>query len=219
MAGAEGAVHVIATGSPAARDVGTLVGLALADGWDVRVTVSPDGRRFADVDALAAQTGKPVLSAYDEVLDPVPVGDVVIAAPITCNSLAKWAAGISDTLALGLLVEAVGLGRPVVAMPFSHWGQIGFPAVQEAMARLADWGVTLVVGDALYAPRRPEPHPERIRTFPWRLDVDRFPWQLAWQAAVEQPLRPRRPASGRSAGGRSPAAAEAGAIPDRRPRR
>jgi flavoprotein len=34
-----------------------------------------------------------------------------------CNSLAKWAAGISDTLSLGLLVEAVGKRQPVLAMP------------------------------------------------------------------------------------------------------
>lgn len=34
---------------------------------------------------------------------------------MTCNALVKWAAGIADTLPLGLLVEAIGKHQPVVA--------------------------------------------------------------------------------------------------------
>lgn len=47
----------------------------------------------------------------------------MIVAPITCNSVAKWAAGISDTPLLGLLVEGVGKQLPIVAMPLSNWAQ------------------------------------------------------------------------------------------------
>lgn len=61
----------------------------------------------------------------------------MIVAAITCNSMAKWAAGISDTLPLGLLVEAVGKGLPVVAVRFSNRAQISFPAVQGAIGNLA----------------------------------------------------------------------------------
>jgi hypothetical protein len=66
---------------------------------------------------IGVKTGHPVRSEYKEPGEPdvLPPADAMIAAPVTCNSLAKWAAGISDTLPLGLLVEAVGKRMPVVA--------------------------------------------------------------------------------------------------------
>lgn len=62
----EPVLYAIVTGSPAARDVGKLVALAQADGWDVCVVASPDGRRFIDTEQLAAQTGHIVRSQYKE---------------------------------------------------------------------------------------------------------------------------------------------------------
>ncbi|MFD7658462.1 flavoprotein [Actinosynnema sp. NPDC059797] len=179
-------LYAIVTGSPAARDVGKLVDLAQADGWDVCVIASPDGRRFIDADALAAKTGHAVRSRYKEpeAPDVLPPADAMIAAPITCNSLAKWAAGISDTLPLGLLVEAVGKGQPVVAMPFSNWAQISFPAIQDAMRKLTDWGVTVLVGDEVYKQHEPGTGTDYVRL---------FPWHLAWRAALEHPSRHHRP--------------------------
>uniref|UniRef100_UPI0024547D3E flavoprotein n=1 Tax=Nocardia carnea TaxID=37328 RepID=UPI0024547D3E len=155
----EPVLYALVTGSPPARHVGRLVDVARADGWDVCVVASPDGRRFIDAEALAAHTGHPVRSEYKEpgTPDVLPPADAVIAAPLTCNSLAKWAAGISDTLPLGLLVEAVGKGLPVVAVPYSNRAQLGFPAVQEAIQKLSGWGV------AVGGPRRGgggrTPHP------------------------------------------------------------
>ncbi len=177
-------LYAIATGSPAARDIGTLVGLAQSAGWDVCVITSPDGRRFVDIDAIAAQTGHAVRSHYKEpdAPDILPPADAVIVAPITCNSLAKWAAGISDTLPLGLLVEAVGKRQPVVAMPFSNWAQISFPAVQDAIATLSEWGVIVLVGDDVYKQHEPGTGERYIHL---------FPWHVAWEAVLTHPWRPR----------------------------
>lgn len=173
-------LYAIVTGSPAARDIGKLVDLAQADGWDVCVIASPDGRRFIDTDSLAAKTGHTVRSQYKEpdAPDVLPPADAMIVAPITCNSLAKWAAGISDTLPLGLLVEAVGKGLPVVAMPFSNWAQISFPAIQDAMRKLSEWGVTMLVGDEVYKQHEPATGENYIHL---------FPWHLAWRAALDHP--------------------------------
>ncbi|MFC6091748.1 flavoprotein [Saccharothrix lopnurensis] len=175
-------LYAVVTGSPAARDVDKLVDLAQADGWDVCVIASPDGLRFIDTDALAAKTGHTVRSRYKDPYAPdiLPPADAMIAAPITCNSLAKWAAGISDTLPLGLLVEAVGKHQPVVAMPFSNRAQISFPAIQDAMRKLADWGVTVLVGDEVYEQHDPGTGANYIHL---------FPWHLAWQAVLEHPAR------------------------------
>ncbi len=48
-----------------------------------------------------------------------------MVAPATFNTVNKWAAGITDTFATGLLCELTGLGVPIVAVPL----------VKEALAR------------------------------------------------------------------------------------
>jgi hypothetical protein len=102
----------------------------------------------------------------------------MVVAPITCNSLAKWAAGISDTLPLGLLVEAIGKQQPVVALPFSNWAQISFPAIQQAMSTLGTWGVTILVGDDIYKQHEPGTGDNYVHL---------FPWHLAWRALLQHP--------------------------------
>ncbi len=173
-------LYAIVTGSPAARDIHKLVDLAHADGWDVCVIASPDGYRFLNADTLAAKTGHTVRHQYKEpdAPDVLPPADAMVAAPITCNSLAKWAAGISDTLPLGLLVEAVGKRQPVVAMPFSNRAQISFPAIQEAITTLTEWGVTVLVGDDIYKQHDPGTGGHYVHL---------FPWHLAWQALLQHP--------------------------------
>jgi phosphopantothenoylcysteine synthetase/decarboxylase len=173
-------LYAIVTGSPAARDIHKLVDLARADGWDVCVIASPDGYRFIDADSLAAKTGHTVRHQYKEpdAPDVLPPADAIVVAPITCNSLAKWAAGISDRLPLGLLVEAVGKRLPVVAMPFSNRAQINFPAIQEAMTKLTAWGVTVLVGDDVYKQHEPGTGDNYVHL---------FPWHLAWQALLQHP--------------------------------
>lgn len=43
--------------------------------------------------------------------------DAVICCPATFNTLNKWAAGINDSPALGVLNDAVGLGTPTLVVP------------------------------------------------------------------------------------------------------
>jgi phosphopantothenoylcysteine synthetase/decarboxylase len=139
-------LYAIVTGASPADTVGELVDLAQADGWDVCVVASPNGARFLDVEALETQTGHPVRSQFKQpgTDDLLPPADAIIAAPLTTNSLAKWASGIGDTLPLALLVEAVGAGLPVVAIPHAKQEQMNFPAVRLAQERLAEWGVRFV---------------------------------------------------------------------------
>lgn len=139
-------LYAIVTGAPPAATIGELVKLAQADGWDVCVVASPNGARFIDTEAVATQTGHPVRSEFKQpgTADLLPAPDAIIAAPLTSNSLAKWAAGIGDTLPLALLVEAVGARLPVVAIPHAKQEQMHFPAVREARNRLTEWGVRFV---------------------------------------------------------------------------
>jgi phosphopantothenoylcysteine synthetase/decarboxylase len=158
-----------------ARDVGILVDLAQRDGWDVCVVTTPDGRKFIDPAALAAQCGHPVRTHYKNPGDPdvLPLPDAIIVAPATVNTVNKWAAGISDTLVLGLLIESYGLGLPTVAVPYTNAAMAAHPTLHNSVARLRSWGVDVLFGDdvPLHPPGTSEQHRD---TFPWRLALERL---------------------------------------------
>jgi phosphopantothenoylcysteine synthetase/decarboxylase len=175
-----GVLYLIACGSPVARDVGRLVSLAQREGWDVCVVVTPDGRKFVDVPALALQTGHPVRTLYKNPGDPdvLPPADAIIVAPATVNTVNKWAAGIADTLALGLVVEAQGRGLPIVAMPYTNWAMGSHPAFREGIERLRGWGVTVLFGDDVLPLHPPGTGEQHRASFPWHLALDALHAQL-----------------------------------------
>jgi phosphopantothenoylcysteine synthetase/decarboxylase len=167
-------LYVVVCGSVVARGVGSLVALAQDDGWEVCVVATPDGRRFIDVPALSAQTGHPVRSEYKDPGDPdvLPTADAFIVAPATVNTINKWAAGMADTLALGLLVEAHGLRLPIVAIPFTNAAMAAHPTLAPSVARLRGWGVTVLFGDDVVAFPAPGEGEQHVDSFPWGLTLD-----------------------------------------------
>lgn len=167
-------LYLIGCGSPAAHKLGALVELAQQEGWNVCVVTTPDGRKFVDVPALAAQTGYPVRSTYKNPGEPdmLPNPHAMIVAPATVNTINKWSAGITDTLALGLLVEAQGKGLPIVAVPYTNAAMASHPAFLDSIGKLRGWGITVLFGEdvvPLHAPGTMESH---IDAFPWRLALD-----------------------------------------------
>jgi phosphopantothenoylcysteine synthetase/decarboxylase len=142
----KGMLYVIACGAPPASELPELVGLAQADGWDVAVIATPTGSRFFEVEAVAALTGRPVRVDWrlpDEA-DPFPPADVILVAPATLTTIAKFRHAIADTLAVGLLCEALGLGIPIVVAPNVKAVLTQHPAFEEHLASLRMWGVHLV---------------------------------------------------------------------------
>ena len=81
--------------------------------------------------------------------DPLPDADALLAAPLTFNSLCKWAAGISDTLALGILNESLGLPAPVTAAPCIKKALRAHPAYQPSATRLEEAGVSILDPDRI----------------------------------------------------------------------
>jgi phosphopantothenoylcysteine synthetase/decarboxylase len=103
-------LYIIACTAPPAREIKRLIAPAQDAGWDVCVLATPSATRFFDSAVLEKQTGHPVRSHYKEpgTEDVLPSPDAIIVAPATVNTINKWAYGICDTLALGILVEGIG---------------------------------------------------------------------------------------------------------------
>jgi phosphopantothenoylcysteine synthetase/decarboxylase len=167
-------LYVVACAAPPAREVSRLVGLAQERGWDVCVLTTPSGRRFVDAPGVERLTGHPVRSEYKDPgeLDVLPSPDAIIVAPATVNTVNKWAAGICDTLCLGILVEAIGLALPVVAVPFTNRAHAAHPAFTENVAKLRSWGVTMLFGPEFYALHEPGTGSRYLHLFPWAKAVD-----------------------------------------------
>ena len=80
---------------------------------------TPSALKFLNAQTLAELTGHVVRSEYKQPDEPdvLPPPEAIVVAPATFNTINKWANGASDTLALGILNEAIGLGLPIVAVP------------------------------------------------------------------------------------------------------
>jgi phosphopantothenoylcysteine synthetase/decarboxylase len=158
-------LYVIACGAGPARQLPAFVRAAQREGWDVCVITTPAGATFLDADRMAELTGHPVRVRYKHPDEPdvLPPADAFAIAPATFNTINKLAAGISDTLALGLLNEAVGLGLPVVAAPWPNSALARHPVFQASVARLRDWGVRVILDPS----RLPGAGDEDAAVFPW----------------------------------------------------
>jgi len=172
-------LYAVMCGSPVTQDASKLVSLAQARGWEVCVVATPDALKWLDIPGLVAQTGHPVRHRYKYPGDPdiLPQAEAMIVAPATVNTINKWAAGIADTLALGLLVEGLGLGLPIIAVPFTNVAMARHPAFGESIEKLRSWGVTVLYG-ADVLPLHPPGTGERV--------LDAFPWHLTVEALDRQ---------------------------------
>lgn len=170
-------LYVIVCGAGPAGQITRLINQARTRGWDPYLIATPAALDFLDVPELEAQTGHPVRSEYRKPGNAtssrsLPKANAIIVAPATYNTVNKWANGISDNFALGILAETVGLRIPAVVLPFVNSALAAHPAFQRSVALLRDAGI-----DVIHGPGRLEPHPpgtgsSRFDTFPWHQALD-----------------------------------------------
>jgi phosphopantothenoylcysteine synthetase/decarboxylase len=91
----------------------------------------------------------------------------MIVAPATFNTINKWVAGISDTLALGLLTEAIGKALPLVALPFLNVAQARHPAFGRSVDQLREAGVKVLLGPDVYQLHEPGTGSRYLDTYRW----------------------------------------------------
>jgi phosphopantothenoylcysteine synthetase/decarboxylase len=162
-------LYVVACAAPPAREVAKLVRPAQAQGWDVCVIATPSAVRFLNAQEIEELTHHPIRAEYKEpgTPDVLPPADAIIVAPATVNTINKWAAGICDTLALGILVEAIGKGVPTVALPFTNRAHAAHPAFVENIGKLRSWGVTVLFGPDIYPLHEPGTGSNHLNLYPW----------------------------------------------------
>ncbi|MCG7523369.1 flavoprotein [Streptomyces sp. OfavH-34-F] len=147
-------LYVVVCAAGIAGDANKLITAAKEQGWDVGVIATPQSLGFLDTEAFEAQTGYPIRSEWCSPGDPrrLPPADAIAVAPATFNTINKWAAGIAETLALGILCEAYGMGVPTVVLPYVNAAMAAHPAYGRSLDQLREMGV--LVGS--YAPHRPK---------------------------------------------------------------
>lgn len=168
-------LYLIACAAGPARYLDAGVRQAQGAGWETCVVLTPSAARWWQprMGELEALSGHPVRWEYKLPWQPdaLPEAAAMLVAPLTTTSACKWAAGITDTVALGLPAEGVHLGVPVVAAPFWSTALGAQPAVGRAVETLREQGVRVVFGPG-------EPHwPKRgdAKAFPWRAALDALP--------------------------------------------
>jgi phosphopantothenoylcysteine synthetase/decarboxylase len=182
------ALYVVACGGRAAGNLASFLRRCQSLRWDTCVIATPSALKFMDPAGVARLAGHPVRHEYKQPDDPdvLPPPDAMVVAPATFNTVNKWACGASDTLALGLLNEAVGLGLPVIAVPTPSTALARHPAFVDSVARLRSWGVTVLFDPASYPLPTPNLGPAA---------ADLFPWDPLIEAVTRLPRpRPGRPA-------------------------
>lgn len=164
-----GVLLLVVSAAPPARQITELIPLLREQGWDVHVVATPMAATWIDVERVAAATGNAVhhdVRAADQTRT-LPRADAVAVVPTTFNTINKWAAGINDTLALGILNEALGGNVPVLASPYAKPALANHPVFMRNLEFLRAAGVLLTVTEAL----RPESDDEPFR---WRVVVDQL---------------------------------------------
>src|SRR5207248_1250586 len=156
-----GVLYIIACAASSATLVPDLVVQAQKAAWKVCVITTPQGTKFLNIPLVEQLTGYPVRSEYKRPEEPdvLPRADAIIVFPATFNTMNKWALGISDTLALGILCEYTGLKMPIVAVPcFRTGGGLdGHPAFFRSLDLLREYGVGVLYEPERYPPKNQVP--------------------------------------------------------------
>ncbi|MER6943871.1 flavoprotein [Nonomuraea sp. NPDC000554] len=162
-------LYIIVCAAGPAHDVGRLVKLAQDQGWTVQIIATPPALDFIDIPELEKQAGRPVRSQYRKPDEPKsPRADAIIVAPATYNTINKFAQGIADTYALGVLSEAPGLGIPVVILPFVNSALASRTPFRRSVEDLRADGVRVLFGPGQFEPHPPSSGGDRIDVYPWK---------------------------------------------------
>ncbi|MBV9020483.1 MAG: flavoprotein [Ktedonobacteraceae bacterium] len=137
-------LYLIVCAAPPAQQTAEVVPQVQVLGWDVCIIATPQASRWMDRAVLEELTGHVLRTEYKlpAEADPLPKADAILVMPATFNTINKWAQGMSDTLATGILCEALGRGTPpVLAVPCLKMDLVRHPAFAKSIDVLLECGV------------------------------------------------------------------------------
>jgi phosphopantothenoylcysteine decarboxylase/phosphopantothenate--cysteine ligase len=135
------------TGSIAAYKSAFLVRLLVKAGAEVKIMMTPAAKDFVSPLTLSTLSKNPALvDLFDESswANHVMLGrwaDVMLIAPLSCNTLAKMANGLCDNLLLATYLSAT---CPVVVAPAMDEDMWHHPATKENLSKLAGFGNKII---------------------------------------------------------------------------
>ncbi len=141
-------LYLVVCAAPPVRESDRLIVQMQALGWDVCVVTTPAARLWVDAKRLANVSRHVLRTQFRGPDDPAfePLGDAVLVAPATFNTINQVAAGINDSLALGLINEALGSQVPTVFVPCLGDGLPLHPAYLASVRLLAAAGALFLDG-------------------------------------------------------------------------
>src|SRR5689334_12749313 len=131
------------TGSIAAYKSLLLIRLLVKEGAEVKVVMTPAAKDFVTPLSLATLAKHPVLLDLfegDTWANHVELGrwaDLMVIAPLSCNTLAKMAQGLCDNLLMATYLSAV---CPVVVAPAMDEDMWKHPSTKANLERLKEYG-------------------------------------------------------------------------------
>ena len=135
------------TGSIAAYKSLLLIRLLIRNGAVVKVIQTPASRDFVTPLSLSTLSKNPVLtdlSAGDAWVNHVELGrwaDIMLIAPLSCNTLAKMALGLCDNLLLATYLSSI---CPVLVAPAMDEDMWHHPATTGNLTRIRSFGNTVI---------------------------------------------------------------------------
>jgi phosphopantothenoylcysteine decarboxylase/phosphopantothenate--cysteine ligase len=138
------------TGSIAAYKTIYLVRLLVKEGAEAKVIMTPSAKDFVSKLTLSTLSKNPVLvDLFDEQswVNHVMLGrwaDVMLIAPLSCNTMAKMAHGLCDNLLLAVYLSAA---CPVVVAPAMDEDMWHHPATKENLKKLESFGNHIIPVD------------------------------------------------------------------------
>jgi hypothetical protein len=150
-------LQLIICAAPPAEQITELVEVLQGDAWNVYPIATPTAYTWLPVEDVEQMAGHPVLyrPRLPGVPSTLPAADAIVVAPATFNTINQWAVGINDTLALGILNEALGSSIPIIASVYAKPALMSHPAITAHLSLLVGAGVRFTAPEAL---RPAEPH-------------------------------------------------------------
>src|SRR6266498_3093177 len=138
------------TGSIAAYKSIYLVRLLVKAGAEVKVIMTPSSKDFVSSLTLSTLSHHPILiDMFDEQSwsNHVMLGrwaDIMIIAPLSCNTMAKMAHGLCDNLLLAVYLSAT---CPVVVAPAMDEDMWHHPSTKDNLKKLVEFGNKIIPVD------------------------------------------------------------------------